>query len=80
MKKEICYLDGQVSRYQTNAKFSQFLLELGGQVCLLTYWDSCILNQSLSFEQSSKRQKRTEKLEGLMELVTIEHGKFSWRW
>lgn len=80
MQNEIRYLDGQVIRFQAIPKMSQFLLELGSKVCLYIFWDSYLWNNNSLCEQSSKRQKRTEKLEGLMELAIIDQRKFSWRW
>ena len=82
MKQEMSEPPKSKYRYELKPVINQIFNQFAARLCYLIYWDDTIWNDqdSESGEQSSKRIKRGNKLQTLLDLACPAENEFNWKW
>lgn len=83
---EIQQQHSELTRLQTNPRPCPVFGALGASLCAVMFWNGSVWSDSNDSatasdgEPTPKRQRRPERLSGVMDAVESQPGKFCWRW
>lgn len=89
---EIGQQQSEQTRLQTNPRLCAVFASLGAAVCSVVFWESAVWSSEERgtssgetvdvemCEPQRKRQKRPDRLQGVMNVVETQPGVYCWRW
>lgn len=84
MHTEIQQQHSELTRLQTNPRQCPVFSALGAALCAVLFWDSSVWSETdgggTDGEPTRKRQRRPERLNGVMDAAETQKDKFCWRW